>query len=88
MSRVDTDFDIACEKVRAFTKRPTDDEMLAFYGLYKQATVGDCNIPEPSDEDLTAKAKWNAWIRYKGIIKQVAKTGYILTHKKYAPQYA
>jgi hypothetical protein len=37
------DFQQAAEDVKKLTKKPTDDEMLKVYGLFKQATVGDCN---------------------------------------------
>ena len=36
-------FNAAAEEVKNLSKRPADDEMLKIYGLYKQATVGDCN---------------------------------------------
>jgi len=29
--------------VKALTKRPTDEELLELYALFKQATVGDNN---------------------------------------------
>lgn len=32
------------KKVRHLNQRPTDGELLQIYGLYKQATIGDCNI--------------------------------------------
>ncbi len=36
-----SDFEQAAAAVKAFTKRPTDEELLEVYGLYKQATAGD-----------------------------------------------
>jgi diazepam-binding inhibitor (GABA receptor modulator, acyl-CoA-binding protein) len=35
------DFEAAAARVKNFKTRPTDDELLALYGLFKQATVGD-----------------------------------------------
>ena len=29
------------------TFSPTNDQKLAFYSLYKQATIGPCNVPKP-----------------------------------------
>lgn len=40
--------------------------LLQFYGLYKQATVGDCDTKRPGLFQLTAKAKWDAWNALKG----------------------
>lgn len=37
------------------------------YGLYKQATVGDCNVLKPGMLDFVGKAKWDAWNQFKGI---------------------
>jgi len=33
----------AAEQAKNLKSKPTDDEMLELYGLYKQATVGDVN---------------------------------------------
>lgn len=35
------DFDKAAEDVKDLTKRPSDEELLELYALFKQATVGD-----------------------------------------------
>lgn len=37
------DFTAAAEKVKALTKRPTDQELLEVYALFKQGSVGDNN---------------------------------------------
>uniref|UniRef100_F1LD21 Acyl-CoA-binding protein n=1 Tax=Ascaris suum TaxID=6253 RepID=F1LD21_ASCSU len=54
-------FEEAAAKVKNLKKKPSDDEMLQVYSLYKQATVGDINTPKPGATDVTAKAKWSAW---------------------------
>ncbi len=36
----------------------TTEQSLAFYGLYKQTLVGDCNIPKPNENDMVAFKKW------------------------------
>lgn len=33
-------------------------DKLQFYGLYKQATEGDVNIPRPSSRQVVDYAKW------------------------------
>ncbi|KAM3128404.1 hypothetical protein pb186bvf_019471 [Paramecium bursaria] len=52
-------------------------EQLILYGLYKQATVGECNIPEPSFYDFQAHAKWEAWKSCFGVDKAEAELKYI-----------
>ena len=39
----------------------SNNEKLVFYGLYKQATVGKCNIKAPGRLDVVARAKYDAW---------------------------
>jgi diazepam-binding inhibitor (GABA receptor modulating acyl-CoA-binding protein) len=57
--------------------RPTQEEQLAFYKYYKQATVGDVNIPRPGLLDFTGKAKWDAWESVKGTSKEDAQKEYV-----------
>ena len=65
--------------VRTWTpaKTVSNEDMLTGYSLYKQATIGDCNIPAPSMFSFRVhfficlsfqeKAKWTAWNALKGI---------------------
>eukprot|EP00457_Paulinella_chromatophora_P012473 gb/GEZN01012683.1/.p1 GENE.gb/GEZN01012683.1/~~gb/GEZN01012683.1/.p1 ORF type:complete len:291 (-),score=52.68 gb/GEZN01012683.1/:120-992(-) len=39
----------------------SDEDKLELYALYKQATVGPCDIEKPSMLDIYATAKWEAW---------------------------
>jgi len=55
----------------------SDEKKLMFYSLYKQATVGDINIPRPSLFNVIGRAKWDAWNRRKGWSKDHAKQAYI-----------
>ncbi|PWA20560.1 hypothetical protein CCH79_00019966, partial [Gambusia affinis] len=36
-------FDVAAAEVKQLKAKPSDDEMLLLYSLFKQATVGDVN---------------------------------------------
>ncbi|KAH8302770.1 hypothetical protein KR044_010699 [Drosophila immigrans] len=80
-------FEDATERVLSFTKKPTDSENLEFYGLYKQATVGDVNIDKPGVWDLKKKAMYEAWSSRKGLSKDAAKEAYIKVYEKYATRY-
>ena len=53
------------------------EQQLGLYGIYKQATVGDCNIKEPSFYDQEGKYKFKAWSKMKGLGSTEAKQIYI-----------
>lgn len=53
------------------------EDLLEFYGLYKQATVGPCTIPKPSWYQAQAKQKWEAWKRLGDMNTEDAMNGYI-----------
>jgi diazepam-binding inhibitor (GABA receptor modulating acyl-CoA-binding protein) len=40
------------------TFQPVAADKLQFYGLYKQATEGDVNMPRPSSRQVVDYAKW------------------------------
>ncbi len=42
---VDTNFEVAVNRVKALT--PSNDDKLQLYGLFKQATMGNCNVERP-----------------------------------------
>jgi diazepam-binding inhibitor (GABA receptor modulating acyl-CoA-binding protein) len=76
-------FTAAAERIRLNTLDLTQEQMLTLYGLYKQATVGDCTLPEPGLLDFKAKAKWTAWNERKGLKKEVAKKVYVACVEEY-----
>lgn len=53
----DADFDNARKGVEKL-EGLSDDQKLLFYGLFKQSTVGNVNIPAPWAVEVVAKAKW------------------------------
>ncbi|CAH6721114.1 acyl-CoA-binding protein [[Candida] jaroonii] len=70
-------FNEKAEKVKNLTKKPTDDELLNLYGLFKQATVGDNTTSKPGFLDLKGKYKWEAWTELKGTSQEEAEEKYI-----------
>ncbi|GMF10156.1 unnamed protein product [Phytophthora lilii] len=88
MSDLKTEFEAAAALVKTFTKSPTNDEKLALYAYYKQATVGDNTTPAPGMFDLTGKAKWNAWNAKKGLSSEDAMKAYIAEVEKQKAVYA
>jgi len=70
-------FEQAAADVKNVKTRPSDEEMLKVYGLYKQATEGDCTTTRPGMFDLKGKYKWDAWDALKGKDKETAEAEYI-----------
>jgi len=68
----DFQFEEIVEKAKNFKNLPSKEEFLEFYGYYKQATVGDCNIEEPEDEEK--KARYNAWKSKAGLTARLPWT--------------
>ena len=67
----------AKSRVEKLTSRPSNDELLQLYGLYKQATVGDATGSRPGMFDVKGRAKWDAWSTRKGLSKEAARTAYV-----------
>lgn len=57
--------------------KPTSEEKLKFYGLYKQATIGDVEGSQPWAVQMEARAKWDAWAANKGMSKADAEKAYV-----------
>ncbi|KAI9319744.1 acyl-CoA-binding protein-like protein [Dichotomocladium elegans] len=64
------EFEQAAKDVKELSSKPSDNDLLKLYGLFKQATVGDNNTSKPGMFDLKAKYKWQAWEDLKGKLSQ------------------
>ncbi|KAI8826852.1 acyl-CoA-binding protein [Fimicolochytrium jonesii] len=71
------DFVQAAADVKNLTYKPSNDELLELYGLFKQSIVGDNDTSKPGMFDLQGKAKWDAWTKLKGTSKEDAQKQYI-----------
>jgi diazepam-binding inhibitor (GABA receptor modulator, acyl-CoA-binding protein) len=69
--------DEAVALTKKFTIKPTNQELLKLYGLYKQATTGDNQEEAPSGFDFVAAAKYSSWLSFKGKSKEDATEDYI-----------
>lgn len=74
---LDDDFRSAQERVKTLTTRPSNDDLLALYSLFKQATAGDVSGKRPGMLDLKGRAKFDAWAGRKGLGADAAKTSYV-----------
>jgi len=54
-----------------------NETLLALYGLYKQATVGDVQGEAPSGFDFRGAAKYAAWEKRRGMTSDEAMQAYI-----------
>lgn len=71
-------FEQAVADSRNLTERPSNDSLLALYGLYKQATEGDNTLDPPANPfDFVSKAKYEAWMNLKGKSMQDAMQEYV-----------
>lgn len=71
------EFEAASKRVNALPKAPSTDQMLALYGLYKQASVGDVSGSRPGMFDPKGRAKYDAWAARKGLSPDAARAQYI-----------
>ena len=70
-------FEEAVAATKKFTSKPSNEELLKLYGLYKQATEGDNETERPGGFDFKAAAKYNAWMNMKGKSKEEAADEYV-----------
>jgi diazepam-binding inhibitor (GABA receptor modulating acyl-CoA-binding protein) len=71
-------FKLAAETVKKLKVQPSDDELLTLYGWYKQATVGDVNVPKPGFLDFKGQKKWDSWAKVKGASLYDSEVNYIM----------
>ena len=63
----------------------SQEEQLKAYGLYKQAMEGDVQEARPGMLYLTAKAKWDARDKVRGMSQEDAREKYIELVKPFLP---
>ncbi len=67
----------AQQRVKGLTKRPSNEELLKLYSLFKQANDGDASGKRPGMFDLKGRAKYDAWAKLKGTGKDDAAQNYV-----------
>ena len=77
MADLKASFEQAQVDVKALTKRPSNDELLELYSLFKQATDGDVHGKRPGMFDFKGGAKYDAWEKLKGMDAENAMKQYI-----------
>jgi len=74
---LDEQFQDASARVNQLSERPSNDDLLSLYGLYKQAMEGDVTDERPGGFDFKAIAKYDAWKEVAGLSSEEAKQRYI-----------
>lgn len=82
------DFQTAVTRSKELTKRPSNEELLSLYALFKQATEGDASGERPGGFDFKAIAKFDAWNSRKGMAKEQAMEEYVALVTRLHQNYA
>jgi acyl-CoA-binding protein len=78
----------AVSRIEQLSKRPSNEELLMLYALYKQATEGDVKGDRPGGFDFKAIAKYDAWAAHRNKSPDQAMQEYIELVDKLCQQYA
>jgi len=73
----EVDFEKAAVHMKSLVGRLETEDLLFFYGRYKQARSGPCQEPKPSFFEFQAKQKWNAWTQLGNMSKEQAMQEYV-----------
>lgn len=71
------DFEKAAVDIQSLPDKPSNKDLLALYGFFKQAKAGDVSGKRPEPFDLFNRAKFDAWRRLKGMGQEEAMQNYI-----------
>ncbi len=71
------EFDKAVVRSKELTKRPSNEDLLKLYSLFKQGTEGDVTGERPGGFDFKGAAKFDAWTAIKGTSNEDAKQQYV-----------
>ena len=81
------EFEKAVARSKEFTKRPSNEELLQLYALFKQATEGDVSGERPGGFDFKAIAKFDAWEELKAMAQDKAAMEYVKLVNRLEQQY-
>jgi diazepam-binding inhibitor (GABA receptor modulating acyl-CoA-binding protein) len=82
MSDTKAQFEQAQKDVKTLTKRPSNEDLLTLYSLFKQSTDGDVKGARPGMLDMVGRAKYDAWSKLKGTNAEQAMKNYVAVVKK------
>ena len=73
----EAEFTEASIRVKPLTTRPSNEDLLALYSLFKQASSGDSTGKRPGAFNMVARAKFDAWAALKGTSAEDARQRYV-----------
>lgn len=82
MSDLKAQFEQAQKDVKTLTKRPSNEDLLTLYSLFKQSTDGDVKGARPGMLDMVGRAKYDAWSKLKGSSAEQAMKNYLAVVKR------
>ncbi|MDO6544646.1 acyl-CoA-binding protein [Photobacterium sanguinicancri] len=88
MADLKASFEQAQKDVKQLTQRPSNNELLALYSLFKQATDGDVHGKRPGMFDFKGAAKFEAWEKLQGMNADDAMQKYVDIVEKLTKTYA
>ena len=77
MADVKSQIEQAQKDVKTLTSRPSNDQLLSLYALFKQGTEGDASGKRPGMMDIKGRAKFDAWAKLKGTDQEQAMQKYV-----------
>ena len=87
MDIIESNFQTSVRDVHNLNFKPSDEELLKIYGLYKQALFGDNTVDKPGFFNFRDRKKWGSWMDEKGKTKievMIEYTNYInMLKRKY-----
>lgn len=81
-------FNKAAESAQNLPQRPSNEELLKLYGLFKQASEGDVTGERPVGFDFKGAAKFDAWKELAGLGKEEAEEAYIAFVQSLVEKYS
>ena len=77
MSDLKSAFEQAQADVKTLTERPSNDDLLALYAHFKQATDGDVSGKRPGITNPVGRYKHDAWAAISGMSADEAMQAYV-----------
>ena len=71
-------FEKAVSRSRTLPQKPSNDELLKLYGLFKQGSEGDNHGERPGGFDFKGAAKYDAWKDLEGTEEDAARSEYVI----------
>ena len=77
MENTSSEFQVAVSEALTLREKPSQENMLKLYGLYKRVTIGLSPTTEPRILKFKENAKWKAWNSMNRYSRRQAELMYI-----------